>query len=66
MAAKKASAKQVATAYFAAIGEQDLDAMVACWKPGSVDRLYGMADLRVPEDLRQGPGTCSGRSRTSR
>jgi steroid delta-isomerase-like uncharacterized protein len=53
MAANKASAKQVATAYFDAIGEQDLDAMVACWKPGSVDRLYGMADLRVPEDLRQ-------------
>jgi steroid delta-isomerase-like uncharacterized protein len=53
MAAKKASAKQVATAYFDAIEAQDLDAMVACWKPGSVDRLYGMQDLRVPEDLRQ-------------
>jgi steroid delta-isomerase-like uncharacterized protein len=53
MAAKKASAKQVATAYFDAIREQDLDAMVACWKPGSIDRFYGMADLRVPEDLRQ-------------
>lgn len=53
MAAKNASAKQVATAYFDAIGARDLDAMVACWKPGSQDRLYGMADLRVPDDLRQ-------------
>lgn len=50
---KKASAKQVATAYFDAIGERDLDGMVACWEPGSTDHLYGMADLRVPGDLRQ-------------
>jgi steroid delta-isomerase-like uncharacterized protein len=48
----KKSAKQVATEYFDAIAERDLDAMAACWEPGSVDRLYGMADLRVPEDLR--------------
>jgi ketosteroid isomerase-like protein len=53
MAAKKASAKQVATAYFDAIAARDLDAMVECWEPGSIDYLYGMADLRVPEDLRQ-------------
>ena len=26
--------------------------MAACWEPGSVDHLYGMADLRVPQDLR--------------
>jgi steroid delta-isomerase-like uncharacterized protein len=52
MPPKKASAKQVATAYFDAIAARDLDAMVACWEPGSVDSLYGMADLRVPEDLR--------------
>ena len=49
---KPASAKQVATAYFDAIRERDLDAMVACWKTGSTDRLYGMADLSVPSDLR--------------
>jgi steroid delta-isomerase-like uncharacterized protein len=53
MPAKKASAKQVATAYFDAIAKRDLDAMVACWEPGSIDHLYGMADLRVPEDLRR-------------
>ena len=50
--AKHPSAKQVATAYFEAIAQRDLDAMAACWAPGSVDHLYGMADLRVPEDLR--------------
>src|SRR5687768_14996669 len=50
---KQKSAKQVATAYFGAIRERDLDAMAACWKPGSVDHLYGLADLRVPGDLTQ-------------
>jgi steroid delta-isomerase-like uncharacterized protein len=49
---KSASAKQVATAYFDAIKERDLDGMVAVWKPGSMDYLYGMADLKVPQDLR--------------
>ena len=52
MAAKSPSAKQVATAYFDAIAKRDLDAMADCWEPGSVDHLYGMADLRVPQDLR--------------
>jgi predicted ester cyclase len=51
--AKHPSAKQVATSYFDAIGDRDLDAMAACWEPGSVDHLYGMADLRVPDDLRR-------------
>ena len=46
------SAKQVATAYFKAIREQDIDAMAAVWKPGSIDYFYGMAELRVPEDLK--------------
>jgi steroid delta-isomerase-like uncharacterized protein len=49
---KARSAKQVATAYFDAIRDRDLEAMVAVWKPGSTDHLYGLADLRVPEDLR--------------
>ncbi len=52
MPAKKASAKQVATAYFDAIAKRDLDAMADCWEPGSVDHLYGLADLRVPQDLK--------------
>jgi steroid delta-isomerase-like uncharacterized protein len=50
---KPKSAKQVASAYFDAIREQDIDAMAAVWKPGSTDYFYGMAELRVPEDLKQ-------------
>lgn len=50
---RSASAKQVATAYFDAIKARDLDAMEAVWKPGSMDHLYGLGDLRVPEDLRE-------------
>jgi steroid delta-isomerase-like uncharacterized protein len=50
---KSPSAKQVATAYFEAIKARDVNAMAECWKPGSVDHFYGMADLRVPEDLKQ-------------
>jgi steroid delta-isomerase-like uncharacterized protein len=49
---KAPSAKQVATAYFDAIRDQDLDRMAEVWKPGSLDHFYGMAELRVPEDLR--------------
>jgi steroid delta-isomerase-like uncharacterized protein len=49
---KSASAKQVATAYFDAIKAHDLDAMLAVWKPGSVDHFYGMAELKVPGDLK--------------
>jgi steroid delta-isomerase-like uncharacterized protein len=50
--AKKASAKQVATAYFEAVAARDADAMAACWKPGGIDHLYGMADLRAPDDVK--------------
>lgn len=53
MPAKPPSAKQVATAYFEAIANRDLDAMEACWAPGSRDVLYGMADLRVPGSFRE-------------
>lgn len=53
MTTTKRSAKQVATAYFDAIKARDLDAMAACWRPGSTDHFYGMADLSVPEGLRE-------------
>lgn len=49
---KPASAKQVATAYFDAIKARDVDAMAAVWEPGSLDHFYGMATLKVPEDLK--------------
>jgi steroid delta-isomerase-like uncharacterized protein len=42
----------VATAYFDAVTRRDLDAMAACWEPGSLDVLHGVAELTVPADLR--------------
>ena len=52
-AAKKKSAKQVATAYFEAIAARDLDAMVEVWAPGGMDHLSGLADLKAPEGVRE-------------
>lgn len=43
----------VARAYFEAVGDRDLDAAVALWEPGGIDRIVGMADLRVPGEYRQ-------------
>ncbi|HEX6667324.1 MAG TPA: nuclear transport factor 2 family protein [Solirubrobacterales bacterium] len=42
----------VARAYFAAVTARDVEAMAACWEPGSPDVLHGVAELRVPEDLK--------------
>jgi steroid delta-isomerase-like uncharacterized protein len=49
---KTPSAKQVATAYFDALAERDVEKMAAVWKPGSIDHFYGMAELRVPEEMK--------------
>ena len=45
-------AEAVARAYFEAVAARDLDAMAACWEPGSPDVLHGVAELTVPADLR--------------
>lgn len=42
----------IARAYFEAVARQDLDAMAACWEPGSPDVIHGLAELTVPGDLR--------------
>jgi predicted ester cyclase len=39
--------------YFAGLAEQDLDRALAVWKPGAIDTLHGMAELRAPDDIRQ-------------
>jgi steroid delta-isomerase-like uncharacterized protein len=49
----KRSAKQVATAYFEALGGRDVDAMMELWEPGCYGQIYGMAALRAPEGYRQ-------------
>ena len=44
--------EQVARGYFAAVAARDVDAMVACWRPGELDRLHGQADLIAPDGVR--------------
>jgi predicted ester cyclase len=48
-----ATAREVVTEYFDALGEQDIDRAVATWQPGSLDRLHGFADLVAPDGIRQ-------------
>ena len=42
----------VATSYFSAVAAQDVDAAVACWKPGALDHLAPVGPVRAPEGLR--------------
>lgn len=53
MAAKSASARQVAEKYFEAIAARDLDAMMELWEPGGFGHIYGMAELRAPDGYRE-------------
>jgi glyoxylase-like metal-dependent hydrolase (beta-lactamase superfamily II)/predicted ester cyclase len=47
------TATSVARRYFDALGAHDLDAALACWKPGSVDRLVGQQELTAPDGIRE-------------
>ena len=38
-----AATADIVKRYFAAIAEQDLEAAVACWRPGAIDRFVGAA-----------------------
>ena len=49
---KQSEAESVARAYFDAVAKRDVEAMAACWEPGSLDVLHGLVELTVPEDLR--------------
>ena len=51
--AKPKSARQVATAYFEAIADRDIEAMMQLWEPGGYGHMYGMASLRAPDGYRQ-------------
>jgi len=44
-------AEVVARAYFDAVAGRDVEAMAACWEPGSPDVLHGVVELTVPADL---------------
>jgi steroid delta-isomerase-like uncharacterized protein len=55
-AAKRQTAKdttRVALAYFKALDDHDVEAMVACWAPGKADRLIGEAELTSPDGVRE-------------
>jgi hydroxyacylglutathione hydrolase len=43
---------RVALAYFEALASRDVDALVACWRPGGVDHFVGDVELVAPHDLR--------------
>ncbi len=53
MEAADRTPEAVAHAYFAAVAARDLDAMVACWEPGSLDVLHGVAELSVPAGMKE-------------
>jgi predicted ester cyclase len=43
---------EVARTYFGATARRDLAAMEACWKPGGVENIIGLGELRVPDEYR--------------
>ncbi|HEX6603163.1 MAG TPA: ester cyclase [Solirubrobacterales bacterium] len=43
---------EVVDAYFDALRRRDLEAAAACWRPGGIDNLHGMAELRAPDDIK--------------
>jgi hydroxyacylglutathione hydrolase len=47
-----ASTSEIARSYFDALASHDLDAAIALWKPGAVDRLIGDRDLVAPDGIR--------------
>jgi glyoxylase-like metal-dependent hydrolase (beta-lactamase superfamily II)/predicted ester cyclase len=47
-----ASTSEIAKRYFDAISAHDLDAAVACWRPGAIDRFVGQQELIAPEGVR--------------
>ncbi len=47
-----ASTTEVAKRYFQALAAHDLDAAVACWEPGGVDRFVGQQEVVAPDGIR--------------
>jgi glyoxylase-like metal-dependent hydrolase (beta-lactamase superfamily II)/predicted ester cyclase len=50
---KSGEVTEVAQRYFEAIARRDIDAMVACWSPGGIDRFVGQYDLDAPAGIRE-------------
>lgn len=47
-----ASSAVIAKRYFDALSERDIDAALACWKPGGTDRVIGQPALVAPDGIR--------------
>src|SRR5581483_1817102 len=47
------STSEVAKRYFAALNAHDLDAALACWRPGGVDRFVGQDEYIAPDGIRE-------------
>jgi hydroxyacylglutathione hydrolase len=43
----------VADTYFAAVAARDIEAMVACWAPGGLERIAPVGEFRAPEGVRE-------------
>lgn len=43
---------RVAAAYFRAIADRDVEAAVACWRPGGRENVRGQADTTAPDGVR--------------
>jgi steroid delta-isomerase-like uncharacterized protein len=48
---EQSETEAIARTYFDAVTRRDVEAMSACWEPGSLDVLHGVAELTVPADL---------------
>jgi glyoxylase-like metal-dependent hydrolase (beta-lactamase superfamily II)/predicted ester cyclase len=48
-----ASTSEIAKQYFAALSRHDLDAAVALWQPGAIDRFVGQQELIAPDGVRE-------------
>lgn len=49
---RRKGAKTIARAYLEALGRRDLDTAVSFWRPGAIDRLHGLAEMRAPGEIR--------------
>jgi len=53
----QATAEEVAAAYFEAVGNRDVDAMMECWQLPGTGYIHGMAELKAPEGYHEWFGT---------
>jgi steroid delta-isomerase-like uncharacterized protein len=51
--ASATDAAAIGRAYFDAVAARDVDAMAACWEPGAMDELHGVASLRAPDEIKE-------------